>query len=59
MDKALDYGSRDSRFESWWGQSFLKLLAPLNPFPLNKHNVHETKYVTVEVRKGVVPRVVP
>ena len=43
MDKAIDYGSRDSRFESWWRRSFLKLMASLSPLPLNKHNVQETK----------------
>ena len=43
MDKALDYGSKDSRVKSWWGQSFLKLIASLSPLPLNKRNVQEIK----------------
>ena len=29
---------------------FLKLMASLSPLPLNKRNVHKTKYVSVEMR---------
>ena len=45
MVKTLDYGARDSRFETRWGQSFFFFfyLASLSPLPLNKRNVQETK----------------